>query len=52
MTVLARAEPRLRTVWHPAPEQSLIETPNITLVVQSGPAQGQLNCGKLIKICI
>ena len=50
MSALARTEPRLRTVWHPAPEQALIETPNITLVVRMGPAQGQLNDASLIDI--
>lgn len=50
MSALARTEPRLRTVWHPAPEAALIATPNITLAVLTGPAQGQLNDGSLIEI--
>lgn len=50
MSALARTEPRLRTVWHPTPEQTLIETPNITLVVRMGPPVGQLNDGSLIDI--
>ena len=50
MTVLARTEPRLRTVWHPAPEAAVIETPNITLAVLTGPVRGQMNDASFIEI--
>lgn len=50
MSALAKAEPRLRTVWHPAPEAALIALPNITLAVLSGPPQAQLNDASLIEI--
>lgn len=50
MNALARTEPRLRTVWHPAPEAALIETPNITIAVLNGPAQGQLSDASFVEI--
>lgn len=50
MIELTDSEPRLRNVWHPAPEGSLIVTPNVTLNVFEGPVKGQINTGDLVDL--
>lgn len=47
---LAHAEPRLRNVWHPAPEQTMVVCANGNINVFEGPQRGQLNTGEYIDV--
>lgn len=50
MRHLAHSEPRLRNVWHPAPQQAMVVCANGNINVFEGPQRGQLNTGDFIEI--
>lgn len=50
VTAIYRSDRRLRTVWHPWPEQEVIFTDWGNIAVKTGDYKGQLNTAEFVEI--